>query len=129
MVMRNVSIIIANKNNLKVIVSSFKTLLVSLQEKGISLPFGCKYGGCISCAAKLIEGNVKQTNNVALNNYQINLGYILLCVSKPITNCIIEVGVESHDKLYRNPFKKPLKDDELKPYLVKELKSKRRNHD
>ena len=59
MVMRNVSIIIANKNNLKVIVSSFKTLLVSLQEKGISLPFGCKYGGCISCAAKLIEGNVK----------------------------------------------------------------------
>ena len=47
-----------------------------------------------------------------------------MCVSKPITNCIIEVGVESHDKLYRNPFKKPLKDDELKPYLVKELKSK-----
>ena len=29
----------------------------------------------------------------------------------------LDVGVESHDKLYRNPFQSPLRPDELKPDL------------
>ncbi|MEM7750354.1 MAG: ferredoxin, partial [Pseudomonadota bacterium] len=32
----------------------------------------------------------------------------------PLSNCTIDVGVESHDKLYRNPFASPLRPDELK---------------
>ncbi len=121
--MKIVNIIISNLDSLKLQVSTSKTLLVSIQEKGVSLPYGCKYGGCISCAAKLINGKVKQINNTALNNYQISHGYILLCVAKPLIDCTLEIGVESHDKLYRNPFKNPLKLNELKPQLFKEIKN------
>ena len=64
---------------MEVIVSSFKTLLVSLQEKGISLPLDANMADVFPVFAKLIEGNVKQTNNLALNNYQINL-VIFYCV-------------------------------------------------
>ena len=45
----------------------------------------------------------------------------ILCVAKAKTDCTIEIGVESHDKLYRNPFLDPLKPNELKADLVKKL--------
>ncbi len=40
-----------------------------------------------------------------------------------VGDCTFDVGVESHDKLYRNPFQSPLRPDELKPGLQRELAS------
>lgn len=73
-------------------------------EAGIQLPIGCDYGGCITCAAKLISGKVRQPGATALNKRQSAAGYILLCVARPKSDCVIEEGVESHDALYQNPF-------------------------
>ena len=73
-------------------------------SNGIQLPIGCNYGGCITCAGKLISGKVKQPGATALNKRQSKEGYILLCVARPIEDCIIEDGVESHGQLYQNPF-------------------------
>ena len=39
---------------------------------------------------------------------------VLLCVARPLSDCTLEIGVESHDKLYRNPFLDPLEPHELK---------------
>jgi len=64
--------------------------------------------------AKLITGEVDQRQQVALNNRQLNDGYVVLCVARPVTDCTIEIGVESHDNLYRNPFLDPLEPHELK---------------
>lgn len=77
-------------------------------DRGIQLPIGCNYGGCITCAAKLISGNVRQPGATALNKRQSKSGYILLCVARPTSDCIIEEGVESHDQLYENPFTKQI---------------------
>ena len=71
---------------------------------GLPVPIACRYGGCITCAAKLIEGKVRQPNGTAINKRQSQAGYILLCVARPKTDCVIDVGVESHDQLYQNPF-------------------------
>ena len=95
-------------------VNSKRPILETLRDQGVDLPFGCKYGGCITCAAKLISGKVDQKRQVALNNRQINDGYIILCVARPKSDCTLEIGVESHDKLYRNPFLDPLQPHELK---------------
>ena len=56
----------------------------------------------------------KQRTQVALNNRQIDNGYIILCVARPQSDITLEIGVESHDKLYRNPFVDPLEPHELK---------------
>ena len=61
-----------------------------------------------------INSDLDQRAQVALNNRQINDGYIVLCVARAKSDCVIEVGVESHDKLYRNPFLDPLASHELK---------------
>ncbi|TIT88906.1 MAG: 2Fe-2S iron-sulfur cluster binding domain-containing protein, partial [Mesorhizobium sp.] len=100
-------------------------LLQSLREQGVDLPYGCKYGGCISCAAKMISGKVDQKAQVALNNRQIANGYIILCVARPLSDCTLEVGVESHDRLYRNPFLDPLAAHELKADIATPLDDKK----
>ena len=74
------------------------------EAAGIPVPIACRYGGCITCAARLVSGKVRQPNATALNRRQSRAGYILLCVARPVTDCVIEVGVESHGDLYRNPF-------------------------
>ena len=100
--------------NLEVFVNPNQTIYEAALAQGVQLPIGCKYGGCITCAAKLIEGTVDQNAQLALNNRQIENGYVILCVARAKTDCAIEVGVESHDLLYRNPFLDPLAPHELK---------------
>ena len=108
------SITIANRGGKTYEVDRRRSLLESLRENGIDLPYGCRYGGCITCAAKLVTGEVDQRGQMALNNRQINNGYVVLCVARPKSDCTFGVGVESHDKLYRNPFIDPLEPHELK---------------
>ena len=111
-------ITIANRNNTIFEVKGNKPLLLELLSQGLDIPYGCQYGGCITCAAKLINGEVDQRSQVALNNRQINNGYVILCVARAKTDCTFEIGVESHDKLYRNPFIDPLAPHELKSNIV-----------
>jgi len=118
-------ITIANRENSVYKVSGRMSLLQELREQGVDLPYGCQYGGCITCAAKLIKGEVDQKSQVALNNRQINNGYIILCVAKPKTDCTIEIGVESHDKLYRNPFVYPLEPHKLKADIATQKNKKK----
>ena len=102
--MGHVTITLANRNGQSVAVAADRPLLDTLEAHGVSLPYGCRYGGCISCAAKLLAGDVDQSAGTALNRRQISDGYVLLCVARPQSDCTFDIGVESHDKLYRNPF-------------------------
>ena len=105
---------LANRDNARYQVSGRRPLLDELRDQGVDLPYGCKYGGCITCAAKLIEGEIDQRAQVALNNRQIADGYVILCVARAQSDCTLEIGTESHDRLYRNPFLDPLEPHELK---------------
>ena len=107
-------ITLSNRDNAVYAVKGRKPLLDELRDAGVDLPYGCRYGGCITCAAKLIDGEVDQRAQVALNNRQISEGYVILCVARAKTDCTFEIGVESHDRLYRNPFLDPLQPHELK---------------
>ena len=109
------TITLANQGGQSFEVAEDKPLLDTLEQHGVLLPYGCRYGGCISCAAKLLDGEVDQSEGVALNGRQMCDGYILLCVARPQSDCTLDVGVGSHDKLYRNPFQSPLRPEELKP--------------
>ncbi|MEX5726900.1 ferredoxin [Rhodovulum iodosum] len=112
------TVTLANRGGATHSVDARRPLLDSLREQGVDLPYGCKYGGCITCAAKLTSGEVDQRRQVALNNRQIDRGYVILCVARPLTDITLEIGVESHDRLYRNPFLDPLEPHELKPDIA-----------
>lgn len=112
--MSTFTVTLANLDGASYEVASHRPLLHALLDQGVDLPYGCTYGGCITCAAKLIDGSVDQRRQVALNNRQIDQGYVILCVARATSDLTLEVGVESHDKLYRNPFLDPLQPHELK---------------
>jgi ferredoxin len=112
------TVTVANQGGVTFDVDASRPLLETLEEQGVDLPYGCRYGGCITCAAKVTSGKVDQSEQVALNNRQLNNGYAVLCVARPVSNCTLEVGVDSHDELYRNPFLDPLEPHELKPDIA-----------
>ena len=124
MAMKKFQVEISNRRGISYQVEHKRPLLDSLREHGVDLPYGCKYGGCITCAAKLIDGEVDQRRQVALNNRQINDGYIILCVARPKSDLVLEIGVESHNKLYRNPFLDPLQPHELKDNIATKEREK-----
>jgi ferredoxin len=95
---------LANRHGETVVVDAADNLLDALLDQGVDLPYGCRYGGCITCAARLTEGEVDQERQTALNDRQLREGYVALCVATPLTDCTLEIGVESHDRLYQNPF-------------------------
>ena len=50
------------------------------------LPFACKGGVCCTCKAKLIKGTVDMHVNYALEEDQVNDGYILTCQAIPTSD-------------------------------------------
>ena len=108
------TVTISNRDGAQFQVNDRRPLLEQLRDQGVDLPYGCEYGGCITCAAKLTAGTIDQRRQVALNNRQIDNGYVILCVARATSDITLEIGVEGHDMLYRNPFLDPLQPHELK---------------
>lgn len=94
-----------NRSNLVVEIAEDEYILEAVEATGLRLPVGCRYGACITCAARLIEGEVEQSKAVALKPAQETMSYVLLCIASPRSDCKFEVGVECQDELYINPFK------------------------
>ena len=100
-------VVFRNRGNKVFFVDQDTAVIDVVEKNGYILPVACRYGGCITCAAKMISGRVKQPKGTALNKRQSKEGYVLLCVARPQEDCVFDVGVESHDKLYVNPFSMP----------------------
>lgn len=102
--MRRHLITFRNRDGLSFEVGEDEAIIDVVEAAGHVLPIACRYGGCITCAAKMISGSVRQPKGTALNRRQSREGYVLLCVARPDEDCVFDVGVESHDALYVNPF-------------------------
>lgn len=66
-----------------------ETILEAALQQGADLPFSCKGGVCSTCKAKLIEGKVDMDTNYALEQEEVDAGYILTCQSHPRTDKIV----------------------------------------
>ncbi|XZO04051.1 MAG: 2Fe-2S iron-sulfur cluster-binding protein [Microcoleus sp.] len=82
-----------------------KQLLRAANAAGIELPSSCNSGVCTTCAAKIIEGQVEQTDCMGVSPDLQAEGYVLLCVAFPRSNLKIET--EKEDIVYHRQFGKP----------------------
>lgn len=65
------------------------TVLEAALQQGSDLPYACKGGMCCTCKARLLEGKVKMDVNYALEEEEVEQGYILTCQSHPLTEKIV----------------------------------------
>lgn len=64
------------------------------EDNGIRLPSGCKQGECSACVAKLISGEVDQSEQKFLRPQEIAAGYVVTCVTYPSSDCTLETHQE-----------------------------------
>ncbi|MBD3638325.1 MAG: 2Fe-2S iron-sulfur cluster binding domain-containing protein [Crocinitomicaceae bacterium] len=69
--------------------SNGKDVLSAAQDANADVPFSCKGGVCCTCRAKVLEGKVKMTLNFALEDDEVEEGFVLTCQSHPITEKVV----------------------------------------
>ncbi|XP_010909273.1 ferredoxin C 1, chloroplastic [Elaeis guineensis] len=65
-----------------------ETILGRALEEGLSVPHDCKLGVCMTCPARLLAGEVDQSEGM-LSDDVVERGYALLCASYPRSDCRI----------------------------------------
>lgn len=69
------------------------TILEAALDLDIDLPFSCQSGLCTACRGKCVSGSVKMDEEEGLSDAEKNAGYVLPCVSHPLTSDVkIEIG-------------------------------------
>ncbi|KHA50530.1 2Fe-2S iron-sulfur cluster-binding protein [Sulfitobacter geojensis] len=72
-----------------------QSVLDAALANGQDAPFACKAGVCSTCICKVVEGEVEMISNHALEDYEVERGYVLSCQSYPLTDKLI-VDYDTH---------------------------------
>jgi len=59
-----------------------ETVLDAAANAGLELPFSCRAGVCSTCRTKVVRGAVEMAQNYALEEWEVEQGYVLACQSR-----------------------------------------------
>jgi ring-1,2-phenylacetyl-CoA epoxidase subunit PaaE len=66
-----------------------QTILEAALSHAIDVPHACKAGVCSTCKCKVLEGEVEMIANHALEDYEVERGYVLSCQSFALSNKVV----------------------------------------
>lgn len=62
-----------------------EVILDAAARAGLELPFSCRAGVCSTCRTKVVRGAVDMAQNYALEEWELEQGYVLACQSRVTT--------------------------------------------
>jgi len=65
-------------------------VLAAARSAGVWLPADCQQGWCTTCASKLVEGEVDQSDARRYYDVDEEAGFVLICTAKPRSDLAIE---------------------------------------
>lgn len=71
------------------------TILDAANAAGFDLPFSCRAGVCSTCRTRVTRGKVEMSEQYALEDWELDAGYVLACSSKPVSS---EVELDYDDR-------------------------------
>ncbi len=87
-----VTIILDGEEHL-VNVKKSASILDTALEADIDMPYSCQSGLCTACRGKCVEGEISIDEAEGLSQEELDEGYVLTCVGKPITDQVkVEIG-------------------------------------
>ena len=66
-----------------------QSILEAALENAMDAPYACKAGVCSTCRCRVIEGEVEMLANHALEDYEVEKGYVLSCQAYPVTDRVV----------------------------------------
>ncbi len=64
------------------------TLLQTARMAGLQAPSSCEVGSCGTCMARLTQGSARMINNDALEDDEVEDGWVLTCQSLPTSRTV-----------------------------------------
>ena len=87
-------------------VAEGETIVDAAERVDVAVPYGCLYGVCGTCAAELLDGDVRhRASPRALKGRSLDAGYVLPCIATPETDCRLRVGHEIQAEVVGTPWK------------------------
>lgn len=77
--------IVLDRKTASVPMMAGETILEAARRAGMGPPFSCEAGNCGTCMAKLTEGSATMRVNDALDEDEVDEGYVLTCQAVPDT--------------------------------------------
>lgn len=77
-----------------IIVPDDQYILNMAETASIRLPAGCRQGECSACIAKLVSGQVDQSEQKFLRPSELEAGYTVTCVAYPLSDCTLHTHQE-----------------------------------
>ena len=69
------------------------TILDTALENDLDMPYSCQSGLCTACRGKCLEGKISIEEAEGLSQDELDQGYVLTCVGKPLTDKVsVEMG-------------------------------------
>ncbi|GGO48851.1 phenylacetic acid degradation protein [Streptomyces daqingensis] len=65
-----------------------ESVLETVLRHRADAPFACKGGVCGTCRVRLVSGDVHMERNYALEEDELEAGYVLACQSRPLTSAV-----------------------------------------
>jgi ferredoxin-NADP reductase/ferredoxin len=59
-----------------------EVVLDAAVRAGLELPFSCRAGVCSTCRTKVVRGEVEMAQNYALEDWEVEQGYVLACQAR-----------------------------------------------
>jgi ring-1,2-phenylacetyl-CoA epoxidase subunit PaaE len=70
-----------------------ESVLDGAARAGLDLPFSCRAGVCSTCRTKVVRGEVAMSQNYALEDWELEQGYVLACQSK-VKTAVLELDYD-----------------------------------